>query len=101
MGLETLNLFELIDHLVRQIEEHELAWEQFFDEVGIEPYCAVYEDLSANYEATACNILQYLGVALPDTHRFAERRMKRQADALSEEWVRRYHPLKAGYYQST
>lgn len=87
--------FELIDHLVRQIEEHEQAWKRFFDEAGIEPYCVVYEDLAANYEATALNILQFLGVSLPEKHRFATRQMRRQADTLSEEWVRRYHMMKA------
>lgn len=86
--------FELIDHLVRQIEEHELAWERFFDEAGIQPYCVVYEDLATNYEATALNILRYLGVSLPENHRFAARQMKRQADTLSEEWVKCYHTLK-------
>lgn len=93
--------FELIDHLVWQIEEHELAWERFFDDAGIEPYCVVYENLAANYEATARNILRYLGVSLPDNHRFAARQMKRQADTLSEQWVRFYHYLKAEYYQPT
>ncbi len=92
--------FELIDHLVRQIEEHERAWKRFFDEAGIEPYCVVYEDLAANYEATALNILQFLGVSLPENHWFAARQMKRQADALSEEWVRRYHMLNVSSYDS-
>ncbi len=86
--------FELVDHLVRQIEEHELAWERFFDAAGIEPYRVVYEDLADNYEATALKILRYLGVTLPENHRFAARQMKRQADTLSEEWVRRYHNIK-------
>ena len=93
--------FELIAHLVRRIEEHELAWERFFDDAGIEPYCVVYEDLAANYEATALSILQYLGVAVPENHLLAARQMKRQADTLSEEWVRRYHKFKAESCQST
>ena len=86
--------FELIDHLVRQIEEHELAWERFFAKTGIEPYRVAYEDLAAHYETTALNILRYLGVSLPEKHILAARQMKRQADALSDEWVRRYHSLK-------
>jgi LPS sulfotransferase NodH len=86
--------FELIEHLVQQIEEHELAWERFFAEVGKEPYSVVYEDLAAHYETTVLDILQYLGVSLPENHTFAVGQMKRQADTLSEEWVRHYYSLK-------
>ena len=91
--------FEPIDHLVQQIKEHELAWEHFFNEAGVKPYRVVYEDLVKNYEATALNILNYLGMSLSAHHSFAERRMKRQADALSQKWVKRYHELKREYVE--
>jgi len=54
----------------------------------------VYEDLTAAYEVTALNILRYLHIPIPENLMFAERRMKRQADTLSEEWVQRYYNLK-------
>lgn len=86
--------FEAIDHLVQQIEEHNRAWQQFFDAACIRPYTVVYEDLVANYEATALHLLQYLGISFPENLVFAERLMKQQADALSKEWVGRYQTLK-------
>lgn len=86
--------FEAIDHLVQRIVAHEAAWGQFFDACRVQPFTVVYEELTVAYEATALNILRYMHVPIPENLTFAERRMKRQADALSEEWVQRYHDLK-------
>ena len=86
--------FEAIDHLVQRIVAHEVAWRQYFDACKVQPFTVVYEELTVAYEATALNILRYLQVPIPENLTFAERRMKRQADALSEEWVQRYHNLK-------
>lgn len=84
--------FAAIDHLKRQLEEHDAAWQRFFYEHGIEPFAVVYEDLVLEYEATALRILSYLGIA--EQPLFAGRRMKQQSDALSEQWVRDYYQVK-------
>ena len=86
--------FEAIDHLVQRIVADEVAWRQYFDACKVQPFTVVYEDLTAAYEATALNILRYLHIPIPENLMFAERRMKRQADALSEEWAQRYYNLK-------
>lgn len=86
--------FEAIDYLIQRIVADEVAWWQYFDACKVQPFTVVYEELAAAYEATALNILQYLHIPIPENLTFAERRMKRQADALSEEWVQRYHNLK-------
>ena len=83
-----------IDHLVQQIVEHERAWQRYFDQSAVQPYRVIYEDLAANYETVALHILQYLDIPIPDNLIFAQRRMKRQADRLSEQWVDHYHHLK-------
>lgn len=88
--------FPAIDYLIQQIEEHERAWQRYFDEIAIRPFNVVYEDLSANYEGTALRILEYLNIPIPAQPVFAARRMKRQSNALSEEWVERYHMIKQG-----
>ena len=85
---------DAIDHLVQQIVEHERAWQRYFDQSAIQPYRVIYEDLAANYETVALHILQYLDIPIPDNLVFAQRRMKRQADRLSEQWVDHYHRLK-------
>ena len=50
----------------------------------------IFEDLVDRYEETAKEILDYLGVPYPDRLSFGPRKMKRQSDALTEEWLREY-----------
>ena len=86
--------FGAIDHLVQQLVADEVAWQQYFTDHGIQPFTVVYEELTEAYEETACKILCYLALPIPEKQVFAERRMKRQADTLSKEWIERYYQLK-------
>ncbi len=87
--------FDAIDHLVQQIKAHDAAWQDYFATQGIQPLTVIYEDLTQAYEETALDILHYLDIPIPVQPVFNERRMKQQADTLSEEWVQRYNALKA------
>jgi len=82
--------FGRIDALVRQIEEHNESWDGFFRANGIEPLRVKYEDLARDPEGTGMAVLRWLGVQVPVTMCFAERRLRKQSDGLSEEWVERY-----------
>jgi LPS sulfotransferase NodH len=93
-GKKLIFNFEAIDHLLQRIMVQEADWQRYFNASGIKPLTVVYEDLTAAYEATAIKILNYLDIAIPENLAFAERRMKRQANALSEEWIERYYNLK-------
>lgn len=88
--------FGAIDHLLQQIEADERAWQQYFNEAKIQPFRVMYEDFVLNYQETVQEILKYLDLDVSSTGAcaFAERRMKRQANAQSEEWVEWYHYLK-------
>jgi LPS sulfotransferase NodH len=86
--------FKAIDHLVQQIEADEAAWQHYFRSYDIQPFIVEYEELTVAYEEIELEILQFLGIPIPEEFVFIEPRMKRQADALSEEWVQRYHRLK-------
>ena len=86
--------FEAIDYLVQEIVTHEAAWQQYFSECGVTPFTVIYEDLVLAYEEAALQVLQYLNIPIPENLVFAERRLKKQADTLSEEWVQRYYNLK-------
>jgi trehalose 2-sulfotransferase len=88
--------FGAIDHLRQQIIAHEDAWQQYFNACGIQPFYVVYEEFVASYEDTARCVLQYLHIPLPEKLMVAERRMTRQADGLSEEWVQQYHAIEQG-----
>jgi LPS sulfotransferase NodH len=80
---------EVIHEFITQAAVHETAWLEFFREAAVQPYVVVYEDLVNAYEMTAKDILHYLGIAYPEPLAFEPRRIKRQADALSDEWVQR------------
>ena len=86
--------FEAIDHLVQRLKAHEEAWQDYFADCGAQPFTVVYEELAGEYETTALNILRYLHIPIPRNLVFGERRMKQQANALSEEWIRRYNEIK-------
>jgi LPS sulfotransferase NodH len=85
-----------IEALVHVIEEHEAAWQRYFAASRITPFTVVYEELVATYEQTAMQILHELSIPVPQSLQFAPRRLRQQADALSEEWVRRYLEYKRG-----
>jgi len=85
---------EAIDHLLRGTVDQEEAWRRYFAENNIQPFHVIYEELVPSYEQTALDTLHYLHIDIPERIVFKERRMKRQANALSEEWVQRYHALK-------
>jgi LPS sulfotransferase NodH len=86
--------FEPIDYLVQEIVTHEAAWQQYFSECGVKPFTVAYEELVPACEEMALQALQYLNISIPENLMFTERRLRKQADALSEEWVQRYHGLK-------
>ncbi len=83
--------FAAVDHLKLRIDEHNAAWQDFFDGCSVEPMEVVYEDLVEDYEGTVLWLLDGIGVSIPGDFAVVEPRMRRQADELSEEWVRLYN----------
>jgi trehalose 2-sulfotransferase len=67
----------------------EQNWQQFFEEQNISPYCVVYEELVADYDATVHRVLEFLeigdaGAVIPGPTSV------KQSDAQSLEWEDRY-----------
>jgi len=83
--------FHVIEVAVRRIVDEECAWEEYFTYAGITPLTVVYEDLVRNYEPTVRRLLDDLGIGLPRQYVFPAPRLHKQADAVSEQWVERYH----------
>ena len=84
-----------MDHLKLRIDEHNAAWQSFFERGGIEPLRIVYEEFVEAYEDNVLGLLDGLEIPLPEGFTVTQPRMKRQADELSEEWVRLYNERKA------
>jgi LPS sulfotransferase NodH len=83
-----------IEGRARRIGEQTDAWRRWFEENGIEPLRLTYEELAADPTATARRVLGFVGVDVP-ADLAVEPRTERQADAVNEEWVRRYRELAA------
>jgi trehalose 2-sulfotransferase len=83
--------FAAVNHLKLRIDEHNAAWQNFFEECGVEPMEVVYEELVEDYEGTVLWLLEGIGVPIPENFAITEPKMKRQADEISEEWVRLYN----------
>jgi len=83
--------FAAVDHLKLRIDEHNAAWQDFFDACGVEPMEVVYEELVDDYERTVLWLLDGIGVSIPENFAVVQPKMRRQADELSEEWVRLYN----------
>jgi len=64
-----------------------------FERNGIEPLAVTYEELCCNYPATVARVLDFLQIRPPRGFELGPPRTTRQADAMSEEWARRYAEL--------
>jgi trehalose 2-sulfotransferase len=83
--------YAAVDHLKLRIDEHNAAWKAFFEGCGVEPLEVLYEDLVEDYEGTVLWLLEGIGVPVPENFVVEAPKMRRQADDLSEEWVRLYN----------
>lgn len=83
--------FAAVDHLKLRIDEHNAAWQDFFGACGVEPMEVIYEELVEDYEDTVLWLLDGIGVSIPEDFAVVQPKMRRQADELSEEWVRLYN----------
>ena len=81
--------FGQVRELVRQIQEHNAAWEQWFAAEGIAPCRVLYEELAADPVRVAAGVLGCLGLELPAGCEITVRH-KRLADELNARWIESY-----------
>ena len=94
VGQEAVFDYKAIERLRRCLEQDEVEIQNYFTTLGIQPFKVVYEDLVNAYEETALQILDYLQISVPEKLVFGERKLQKQADGQSEEWLQRYYQLK-------
>lgn len=87
--------FDAINRLVREADEHNVAWQGFFVQHDIEPLHVVYEDLIADPQAYVRDILHVLAVPFEEPLAVGAPRLRKQADTLSREWTERYREMAA------
>ena len=81
--------FGQVRDLVRQIKDHNAAWDRWFAAEGIQPYPVVYEELDADPVRVASGVLGFLGLDLPAGREITVRH-KRLADELNARWIESY-----------
>ena len=82
--------FEQIDRLHQQIRYEQEQWQRFFERHQIKPLMLTYEEIIGRIPSAVQECFRFLGLAptpLPESYALT---LTRQADELSEEWVRRY-----------
>jgi LPS sulfotransferase NodH len=78
-----------IDSLVRTIDEHNRAWQQWFAEAAVDPHRLTYEQLAHDPVGTTRDILDHLCLPKPPPTQIIARHT-RQADDLNDDWISRY-----------
>lgn len=86
--------YEGLRRLVRELERSNESWRGWFDANAIEPHAISYEELTVNVRMTTLQALRFLGFRAPRHVRLTEGTVK-QADAVNDAWIARYHELAA------
>jgi hypothetical protein len=85
----------VIARLEHTIRETDLKWQAYFQNNAIIPLILSYEDLASDYSANIVRILKWLGVPNADAVAIRPSRLKRQSNALNEDWLSRYEAFKS------
>jgi LPS sulfotransferase NodH len=70
---------------------HDASWDAYFLGLGIQPLTITYEELAEAPDPVVRRVLAHVGVPAPADLALDAPALTAQADALSEEWVRRVH----------
>jgi LPS sulfotransferase NodH len=88
-SVELVFSFRAINYLVRLLTAHDASWEAYFLGLGYEPLRITYEELAESTDAVIRRVLEHLGIPAPADLVVEAPGLSVQADAVSEEWVRR------------
>jgi trehalose 2-sulfotransferase len=89
--IEPVFSFRAINFLVRQLTAHDASWEAYFLGLGVEPLKVTYEELAEAPDPVVRRVLAHVGVPVPADLALDAPALRVQADARSEDWVRRVH----------
>jgi trehalose 2-sulfotransferase len=81
--------FEAINSRREMLEAHNLAWQNWFQKVGIQPLAISYEALSANPVGSTQSVLEFLGLELPHYKKLTAVN-QRLADETTAMWIEQF-----------
>ena len=76
--------------MLEWIRRDERFWELYFAHHSISPLRIVYEDFVDSVEPTVVRVMDHVGIERPAGFQLKPPTIERQADELSEQWVRRF-----------
>jgi len=79
-----------IDEAMESLVGEERLWENFFTRQHLRPYRLTYEDFERDPGTAVAGILRHLGHGPIETVSLPPSRHRRQADDVTEDWVRCY-----------
>jgi LPS sulfotransferase NodH len=94
-GVATFD-FQAIDAFVKRFDLEDLKWQYFFTKNHIKPLTLVYEDVVQDLQGAVNQVVDYLQVPLDTEFALPPPRLEKQADAVTEEWVREYLAINQG-----
>ena len=77
----------------QQIEFEQLEWQRFFERIQVNPLIMVYEEFSQNLLQATKQCLDFLDIEFDTMLSIQDMTLRKQADHLSDEWIRRYLEL--------
>ena len=80
----------LIEQCLRESEQQEKIWDDFFQRIGIQPFRVEYEKLCQDYEGTIRSVLEFLSISLPRGARIGPPVTVLQSDEISRMWEERF-----------
>ena len=86
---------EAVERLEQELLQCDLGWQRYFNFNRITPLTLTYEELDADYYGVIGGVLGWLGAAAGANASVAAPRLRKQADAQTEEWLERYLRFKA------
>ena len=82
--------FHQISQCIREVRVQDKGWRTYFYSRGIEPHVVIYEELVADRARILKGVLEFLGVSIPRDFQVPETHLKKQADSVSDEWVKKF-----------
>lgn len=83
-----------LDRLFYSFARHQREWRTYFEQCGVTPLEVYYEDFAEDQTACVRQILEYLKIPYPSNIVVQRSRLRKQADALSESWAKRYRHIR-------
>jgi LPS sulfotransferase NodH len=82
--------FHLISQCTREVRVQDKGWRTYFHQRGIAPHVVIYEELVANRPRILRGVLEFLEISIPSNFQVPETHLKKQADSVSDEWVKKF-----------